>query len=277
MIPSSVADMAGRYGRLNGVDLVLVPLLGTGLIQPVQCFGATAIVHALAPAASHSQHCFPDRSRRVYRADLNARATLLQPDFPGINAISAGAGEALDPNFRPNQIDSFDFSIQRQLTRRTTLEIGYIGRRITHEYQPINLNAVPYMMTQGGQQFAPSLQERRNATVRRHSRSRRRRLQRRWTWQPQSRCGDATALLRESYEPGLLCRRCELHRCVVANEVGNFTTAQVWSLWSDLDGGAGCTGCPTNNGPAQGFKFGNTMMNTLAGPLTAVPFRTPPA
>jgi len=26
------------YGRLNGVDLVLVPLLGTGLIQPVQCF-----------------------------------------------------------------------------------------------------------------------------------------------------------------------------------------------------------------------------------------------
>ena len=28
------------YGRLNGVDLVLVPLLGTGLIQPVQCIGA---------------------------------------------------------------------------------------------------------------------------------------------------------------------------------------------------------------------------------------------
>src|ERR1700733_10209535 len=26
------------YGRLNGVDLVLVPLLGTGLIQPVQAF-----------------------------------------------------------------------------------------------------------------------------------------------------------------------------------------------------------------------------------------------
>ncbi|HTZ83787.1 MAG TPA: carboxypeptidase regulatory-like domain-containing protein, partial [Candidatus Acidoferrales bacterium] len=27
------------YGRLNGVDLVLVPLLGTGLMQPVQCTG----------------------------------------------------------------------------------------------------------------------------------------------------------------------------------------------------------------------------------------------
>ncbi len=28
------------FGRLNGVDLVLVPLLGTGLMQPVQCVGS---------------------------------------------------------------------------------------------------------------------------------------------------------------------------------------------------------------------------------------------
>src|SRR6266581_1909893 len=30
------------YGRLNGVDLVLVPLLGTGLIQAVQCVSPVA-------------------------------------------------------------------------------------------------------------------------------------------------------------------------------------------------------------------------------------------
>ena len=59
----------------------------------------------------------------------------------------------MDPNFRANAIDSFDFTIQRQLSRRVTLELGYIGRRITHEYQPIKLNPVPYMMTLGGQQF----------------------------------------------------------------------------------------------------------------------------
>ena len=51
-------------------------------------------------------------------------------------------------------VDSFDLTIQRQLSRKVTLEVGYIGRRITHEYLPVNLNAVPYMMTQGGQQFA---------------------------------------------------------------------------------------------------------------------------
>ncbi len=80
--------------------------------------------------------------------------TLPQPDFPGFNAIAAGAGEALDPNFRPTVVDSFDLTLQRQLSRKVTLELGYIGRRITHEYQPININSVPYMMTLGGQTFA---------------------------------------------------------------------------------------------------------------------------
>src|SRR5438552_12719889 len=80
--------------------------------------------------------------------------TLPQPTFPGINSVSAAAGEALDTRFRPNVVDSFDFTIQRQLTNKVLLEVGYIGRRITHEYQPVNINAVPSMMTLGGQTFA---------------------------------------------------------------------------------------------------------------------------
>ncbi len=51
-------------------------------------------------------------------------------------------------------MDSFDLTFQRQLSRKVTLELGYIGRKITHEYLPVNLNAVPYMMTMGGQQFS---------------------------------------------------------------------------------------------------------------------------
>src|SRR5205823_4994814 len=82
-----------------------------------------------------------------------ASATLPQPLFPGINDVAASAGEGLDPNFRPNVVDSFDLTIQRQLTSKMTMEIGYIGRLINHEYQPINVNAVPYMMTLGGQRF----------------------------------------------------------------------------------------------------------------------------
>ncbi len=256
-----------QFGRLNGVDLVLVPLLGTGLIQPVQCFGATATGTCLGTGGATPSTAFRIGVNGFTAPISTPSATLVQPDFPGFNAISAGAGEALDPNFRPNQIDSFDFSIQRQLTRRTTLEIGYIGRRITHEYQPINLNAVPYMMTQGGQQFAQAYK---NVVM--------------------QLCGGIAGLggggcngdghgnpnpaavtpqpfFEKAMNPAYCVGAASCTAAVVANEVGNFTTAQVWSLWSDLDGGAGCTGCPTNNGQAQGFRFGNTMMNTLAGPF----------
>jgi len=47
---------------------------------------------------------------------------------------------------------SFDLTIQRQLTNRFFWKWLH-RRRITHEYQPVNINAVPYMMTMGGQSF----------------------------------------------------------------------------------------------------------------------------
>jgi hypothetical protein len=153
------------YGRLNGVDLVLVPLLAPGIIQPVQC------VNNLMPAvAGGSGSCGAAGSANISNSfrvgptasgfdGLNApipagSATLPQPYFPGYNQVAAGPGESLDPNFRPNVSDSFTFTIQRQLSRKVTLEVGYIGRLLRHEYQPIDINSVPYMMTQGGQQFS---------------------------------------------------------------------------------------------------------------------------
>jgi hypothetical protein len=58
---------------------------------------------------------------------------------------------------------------------------------------------------------------------------------------------------------------------VVSREAANLTTAQVWTMWSDLDSGAGCTGCAGlgPNGAGQGFisSVGNTMMNTTNGPF----------
>src|SRR5437660_451267 len=145
------------YGRLNGVDLVLVPLLGTGLIQPVQCGNNNMDGTCTVPAGSTA--LTPANAFRI-GTDGNvapipaASQTLPQPTFPGINSVSAAAGEALDTRFRPNVVDSFDLTIQRQLTNRLLVEIGYIWRRIAHEYQPININALPSMMTLGGQSFA---------------------------------------------------------------------------------------------------------------------------
>jgi len=234
------------YGRLNGVDLVLVPLLGTGLIQPVQCFNAysSGICGPTAPSATTAFRVGIDGKAAPLAA---ASPTLPQPDFPGINAVAAGAGEALDPHFRPNVVDSFDLTIQRQLSRKVTMELGYIGRRITHEYQPVNINAVPYMMTKGGQQFSQAYK---NVIM--------------------QYCGgfaglagggcaaNAAAVTPQPFfeaalkGTGYCTGFSSCTAAVVSNEgatgTGNLPLMQVWSLWSDLDNG--------------GFNFPHTMMNT---------------
>jgi|CZKY01.1.fsa_nt_gi hypothetical protein len=241
------------YGRLNGVDLVLVPLLGTGLIQPVQCIGpVVGDPNCLSPGSN------PNTAFRVGVDGLTAplpvaAPTLPQPLYPGINGIAAGAGESLDPHFRPNVVDSFDLTIQRQLHRGINLEAGYIGRRITHEYQPINMNAVPYMMTVGGQRFDKAYA---NVVM--------------------QYCGGITGLaggncaanasavtpqpfFEAAMNPAYCTGFTSCTAAVVAKEgaagTGNLTAAYVWSLWSDLDSGAGD---PTK----PGFNFARTMMNT---------------
>ncbi|MGD1082252.1 MAG: carboxypeptidase-like regulatory domain-containing protein [Candidatus Sulfotelmatobacter sp.] len=258
-----------QYGRLNGVDLVLVPLLGTGLIQPVQCIGG-----ATAAGCGANKSADPSTAFRIGPDGLvaplpAASPTLPQPDFPGYNAIAAGAGEGLDPHFRPNVIDSFDFTIQRQLSRKVTLELGYIGRRITHEYLPLDINAVPYMMTLGGQSFANAYKNLvlqycggvaglggggcagASPTVATPV-----------TAQPFfetalggtsspyckgfSSCTQAVVFKEGiSYGPGCPGPSCAP---VNPNATTNLTNALVWDLWSDLD-----------NGP---FNFPRTMMNT---------------
>jgi len=251
------------YGRLNGVDLVLVPLLGTGLIQPVQCIGALK--------TGGCGGADPSTAFRVgvdgLTAPLPAAAPFLpQPLFPGINGIAAGAGEGLDPHFRPNVVDSFNFTIQRQLHKGITMELGYIGRRIQHEYQPINLNAVPYMMSKGGQQFKNAYA---NVAVALGCNI------------STSACGANVpaafqsdgvtpnpaygtyingiasqpffqAALNPSYCAGAFSNGAGTYAnctaAVVDKELGNITSQSVWSMWSDLDGGA--------------FNFPRTMMNS---------------
>jgi len=150
------------YGRLNGVDLVLVPLLGTGLGQAIACVGATNAASGL-PACNGVGGADPTTAFRIGTDGLvaplpAATATLPQPYFPGVtqNGVvnpAAGSGEVLDQNFKPNRSDEFDLTIQRQFSSKFSTEIGYTGRIIRNEYQAINLDAVPYMMTAGGQQF----------------------------------------------------------------------------------------------------------------------------
>jgi len=253
------------YGRLNGVDLVLVPLLGTGLIQPVQC------VDPQSPTSGNGQCAGTGGSTALnaFRIGTDGptaplptpSATLPQPDFPGFNAIAAATGEALDRNFRPDESDQFDLTIQRQLNSKTMIEVGYIGRLIRHEYQPININAVPYMMTLGGQSFAKAF-----AAL------------------EMEYCGGAagsvaglagggcvgnmSAVTAQPFFEAALsgtgyCTGFANCTQAVAMKEGNSGTQNlgaqnVWSMWSDLDqGDATCSATQ-----ACGFNFARTMLNS---------------
>ncbi|PWU09169.1 MAG: carboxypeptidase regulatory-like domain-containing protein, partial [Terriglobia bacterium] len=143
------------YGRLNGVALVLTPLLGTGLLQPVSCIGASSTGQCLGNGGVD-----PTTAFRIGADGLTAplpavSATLAQPYFPGVSGnAAAGDGSQLDPRLKPNHSDEFNFTVQRAFSQKLVIEAGYIGRRIRDEFQEINIDAVPYMTTLSGQSFA---------------------------------------------------------------------------------------------------------------------------
>ncbi|HLK66980.1 MAG TPA: carboxypeptidase-like regulatory domain-containing protein [Bryobacteraceae bacterium] len=143
------------FGRLNGVNLLLVPLLPPGLLQAVSC-----------PGVSKGGQCLLNNGvdpSTVFRIGVdgntvplpNVSQTLSQPYFPGVGG-NAGASDVtfLDPHYRPERTDNVTVTLQRQVSRTMSLEIGYVGRLIRNELEALNLDAVPYMTTLGGQSFA---------------------------------------------------------------------------------------------------------------------------
>lgn len=270
------------YGRLNGVDLVLVPLLGVGLIQAVQCTQPfmNGTCGPNNPTAANAFRVGVDGSSAPLPA---AAQTLPQPDFPGVNDIEASASEGMDPHFRPNAIDSFDLTIQRQIGQKSLLEVGYIGRLVHHEFQPINLNAVPYMTSVGGQQFQTAYANLERALGCDMS---------------AGACGASvpspylangttpnpayTAFINSVstqpfFEAALkangYCSKpmsngsgtpyASCTAAVLDQELGNLTTQSVWSLWSDLDGGA--FGFPHSMQNTSGQMSSGVALNTSTG------------
>ena len=68
------------YGRLNGVDLVLVPLLGTGLIQAVQCVSPLSEWQLLPGRWIDSKNCLAHRSHCGRLQWLGRATSRREPD-----------------------------------------------------------------------------------------------------------------------------------------------------------------------------------------------------
>src|SRR5260370_40543806 len=134
---------------------VLTPLLAPGLLQAVSCTGVSRTGLCLG-----NNGVDPSTAFRIGPDGLAAplpavSQTLSQPYLPGVGG-NAGASDvtADDPKYRPERTDNLTVSVQRQINKTVSMEVGYIGRIIRNELMSINLDSVPYMTTLGGQTFA---------------------------------------------------------------------------------------------------------------------------
>jgi hypothetical protein len=147
------------FGRVNGDAQVLPLLAAPGLIVGTTC------KYAQASATSSSGVCnqlgYTDKT--AYRFGVDGLSPVLasaplsnplpQPFHPGFDGPAISSSSGVDTSLRPNDVDTFNVSIQRQINRKMLVEVGYIGRLIHHEFNQVNPNSVPYMMTLGSQSF----------------------------------------------------------------------------------------------------------------------------
>ncbi len=243
------------YGRLNGVDQMLLPLLGPGLLQAVSCTAPTIQGTCGGPGGATLQTAFRIGVDGMTAPLPTVTQTLPQPYIPGSiqNGIlnpAAADGSQLDPNLKPNRSDEVTLTIQRSFSPKLLMEVGYIGRKISNEFQEINIDALPYMTTLGGQSFAQAY-----AAV------------------YSEYCGlqgatatgvtcnkNASAVTNQPFFEAALggpsspyCAA--MNSCtktVVANEGANIAVTNVYNLWTDI-------------GKSSSFVLGRTLLNQVQG------------
>jgi Carboxypeptidase regulatory-like domain len=240
------------YGRVNGDVQVLNPLLSPGLILATQCKYTQSPVTG---SGSCTQTNFNETT--AYRfgtvdgvspALTNAPlpAKLAQPYHPGFDGPGVSIASPVDPSMRPNDVDTFNLSIQRQINRKMLVEVGYIGRLIHHEYIMQNPNVIPYMMSLGGQSFQSAYLAVEGAFG----------------------CTTSASLCAKSATPtavptqaffetalagtGYCTGYSSCTAAVVSKQATNFRAQNVFTIWQALD----------NNTAANGFNFARSLMGT---------------
>ncbi|HXE31611.1 MAG TPA: carboxypeptidase-like regulatory domain-containing protein [Terriglobales bacterium] len=214
--------------RTNGVNMVLVPLLGVGFGQADTCFGVS-----MADSGCAGQRTV--NASNAFRIGTDGKsvplpplpATLSTPVQPGVNSAPVSNGDTLAPDYRPGVNDQFTVSLQRQLPHQMLVELGWTGVFARHVYATEDLDAVPYMMTLGGQTFAQAY-----ANV---------------AQQLNAGKSPTQVSVQPFFEkalqtgPGNYCQGFSSCTAAVAanegpNGTGNITNSDAWSTWADLEG-----------------------------------------
>jgi len=246
------------YGRINGDVQVLNPLLSPGLILATQCKyaqnTASSTINPAAGSGTCTQTNFNETTAYRFGVDgvspalTNAALpkTLTQPYHPGFDGPGVSIASPVDPSMRPNDVDTFNFSIQRQINRKMLIEVGYIGRLVHNEYIMQNPNVVPYMMSLGGQSFQSAYLAIEGAFG----------------------CATSASLCAKSAVPtnvptqpffeaalagtGYCNTYSSCTAAVIAKQASNFRAQNVFTLWQALD----------NNTATNGFNFARSLMGT---------------
>ncbi len=251
------------YGRVNGDVQVLNPLLSPGLILATQCKYTQSPVTGTGTCTQTSFN--ETTAYRFGTVDGLAPALtnaalpqkLPQPYHPGFDGPGVSIASPVDPSMRPNDVDTFNLSIQRQVNRKMLVEVGYIGRLIHNEYTQMNPNVIPYMMSLGGQSFQSAYLAIEGAFGCATSAS--------LCAVTAAKAGTKTTSVNPSVSPqpffeaalagtGYCTGFSSCTAAVVSKQASNFRSQNVFTLWQALDN--------NTNGASGGFNFARSMMGT---------------
>jgi hypothetical protein len=247
------------YGRINGDVEVLNPLLSPGLILATQCKYAQ---NATLGSGTCTQPNFNESTAYRFGTDGLAPAlagatlptTLSQPYHPGFDGPGVSIASPVDPTLRPNDVDTFNLSIQRQINRKVLVEVGYIGRLIHHEYIMKNPNTIPYMMSLGGQTFEAAylaIEGAFGCTTSASLCSKSVTATDVASLTPQPFFENALGGAGSAYCTGYA----SCTAAVASKQATNFRAQNVFSLWTALDNNV-------NGAGGAGFVFGRSLMGT---------------
>ncbi|HWQ36237.1 MAG TPA: carboxypeptidase regulatory-like domain-containing protein [Blastocatellia bacterium] len=145
------------YDRVNGVGIVMIPILGVGYGQLFSCQGPDL-----------TGKCNPGggliNPANAFRIGVDGSSVPLPAVAPITLPITPGIGTApfetlsfqIDPKREIGRSQNWDFTLQRELPWNMLVEFGYVGRHADKLYQGLELNQIPFFMKDkvSGQTFA---------------------------------------------------------------------------------------------------------------------------
>jgi hypothetical protein len=146
------------YDRVNGVGIVMIPILGIGYGQLASCLGPVK-------QASGQVVCTgaPTDATNAFRIGVDGSSIPIAaagaptlPIVPGKKDPFELLSFQIDARRKVGRNHSTDFTIQRELPGGLVIEAGYVGRFSRGLYQGLDLNQIPFFMksTSSSQTFA---------------------------------------------------------------------------------------------------------------------------